>query len=345
MSDEQRITAKTAAGYRSLAAHFYEQRMGDEPPTPKKLADALAACAGEYRPAYWRRLRSAIAFDQAERGYAQAADRVRETINPQTTDQHGPLDKGLRGPVPPKQRRAKSISDEDLGRLKFASRRLKAGDEVLAALSLAEELGVRPAEMLSLRVDQQRRVVHVTGAKRSGQRGADRVLRPFISEPWAMSGLAASVETLRAAEAKSPGVIHRVQSRLDRVTRKLWPRRKMRPTLYTLRHQMGSGLKSSGASRAAIAYVMGHQSTQSVDAYGDRRSAKRSGGLAIKVGDREAQAFEGRENHSLPPGAPTEHSACGPENPETPVTPVDQGGGVAGPAPGPSLGGSDGPGM
>lgn len=93
--------------------------------------------------------------------------------------------------------------------------------------------------------------------------------------------------------AGAPGVIHRVQSRLERVTLRLWPRRKARPTLYTLRHQMGAGLKASGASRAAIAYVMGHQSTQSVEVYGDRRSAKRSGGLAVEAGDREAQAFEG----------------------------------------------------
>lgn len=217
-----------------------------------------------------------------------------------TTDQHGPLDKGLRGEVPPKQRRVKSISPEDLGLLKVKASKLKGGQEVLAALSLAEELGVRPAEMLSLRVDQARGVVHVTGAKRSAQRGADRVLRPSISEPWAMSALAESVEMLRCAEQGAPGVIHRVQSRLERVTLRLWPRRKARPTLYTLRHQMGAGLKASGASRAAIAYVMGHQSTQSVEVYGDRRSAKRSGGLAVEAGDREAQAFEGRENHTAP---------------------------------------------
>ncbi|MDN6337226.1 MAG: site-specific integrase [Halomonas sp.] len=319
-------TEKTKADYRRLAAHFYKQRLGDEPPSPKRITDSLKACAGEYRPAYWRRLRGALVFDQQEKGFSKAAERIKNTINPQTTDQHGPLDKGLRGPVPSKQRRAKSISAEDLGRLKLAARKLKAGQEVLAALSLAEELGVRPAEMLSLRVDQARGVVHVTGAKRNAQRGADRVLQPMITEPWAMRSLAVSVETLRDAEEGSPGVIHRVQARLDRVTRKLWPRRKMRPTLYTLRHQMGSELKASGASRAAIAYAMGHQSTQSVEVYGDRRSAKRSGGLTIEAGDREAAAFQGRENHTAPhepreaqPATPVVQQEEAPVQPPTPA--------------------------
>lgn len=192
---------------------------------------------------------------------------------------------------------------------------------MLAALELAEELGVRPVEMLSLRVDQERGEVHVTGAKKSGQqRGADRTLRPAITELWAMDRLAKAAEALQAAEREKPGAVHRVQSRLERLTRKLWPRRQARPTLYSLRHQVGSALKASGADRAAIAYVMGHQSTQSVEVYGDRRSAKRSGGLAIKAGDREAQAFEGRENHTEPHAAPAERSACGPEE-----KPVQQG--------------------
>ena len=311
-------TASTKAEYRRLAEHFYKQRLGDEPPSPKRITDELTACAGEYRPAYWRRLRAALAFDQGEKGYGKAVDRIKGTINPMTTDQHGPLDKGLRGPVPPKARRAKSISAEDLGQLKLAARKLKGGQEVLSALELAEELGVRPVEMLSLRVDQERGEVHVTGAKKSGdKRGADRTLRPAITEPWAMARLAKAAETLQSAERKRPGAIHRVQSRLDRLTRQLWPRRKARPTLYTLRHQVGSALKASGADRTAIAYVMGHQSTKSVEVYGDRRAGKRSGGLAIQAGDREAQAFEGRENHREPHSGPADRTACGPG--ETPV--------------------------
>lgn len=303
-------TEKTKAEYRKLAAHFYKKRLGDETPTPKRIADALKACAGEYRPAYWRRLRCALALDQQEKGFDKAAERIRATDNPRTVDPRGDVYcRHTRLPVPPKQRRVKSISDDDMARLRLAAwRQGKKGAEVLAALRLAEELGVRPAEMLGLQVDQERGAVHVTGVKKTGQRGADRTLKPTITEPWAMAMLAEAVEALQAAEREKPGVIHRVQSRLDRLTRQLWPRRQARPTLYSLRHQVGSALKASGASRAAIAYVMGHQSTKSVEVYGDRRSAKRSGGLAIQAGDREAAAFEGRENHRAPHAPRSERS-------------------------------------
>jgi integrase len=314
-------TEQTKAEYRRLAANFYEKRLDGETPTPKRITDALRAAAGDYRPAYWRRLRCALVLDQQEKGYKAAAERIQGTINPMTTDQHGPLDKGLRGPVPPKARRAKSISAEDRERLYSA---FQGGDrpdqgrkEALCALVLADTLGVRPAEMLGLRVDLERGEVRVTGAKKVGQRGADRVLR--LSDSSLLKYVAAAAQTVQEGESKRPGVIHRAQSRLDRLTRRLWPRRQARPTLYTFRHTMGSQLKASGVSRAAIAYVMGHQSTKSVEVYGDRRSAKRSGGLAIQAGDREAAAFEGRENHREPHAAPAERSACGPETPENPV--------------------------
>lgn len=298
-------TEKTKAEYRRLAAHFYEKRLGGEPPTPKKITDALKVCAGEYRPAYWRRLRGALALDQEEKGYDKAAARIRETINPMTTDAHGPLDKGLRGPVPPKQRRAKSISQEDGQRLWDATGTLNDRGETRSALLLATLLGVRPAEMPGLQVDQEKGEVHVTGAKKTDdddKRGADRVL--VLQEGQQRRQVAIAVEIIREAESKSPGAMRRIQSRLDRLTRRLWPRRKARPSLYTFRHQVGSALKASGASRAAIAYCMGHQSTKSVEVYGDRRSAKRGGGLLIQVGDREAAAFEGRENHRAPHSAP-----------------------------------------
>lgn len=312
-------TEKTKADYRKLAAHFYKERLGDEPPSPKRITDALAACAHEYRPAYWRRLRNAVELDQREKGYAKAADRIAGTRNPMTTVAGGGgiIDPTVRGPTAPKQKRAKTISSDDMSALKLAAHRSKGGDDVLAALNIGEHLGVRPAEMLSLRVDVDSGVVHVTGVKKSdkGDRGADRTLR-LSGGRMTRQMLADAVEALQASERERPGVIHRVQTRLDRITKGLWPRRAARPTLYSLRHRMGSQLKASGASRAAIAYVMGHQSTQSAEVYGDRRSAKRSGGLSLQVGEQEAQAFQGRENHRAP-HAPHESAVA-------PAAPVQQ---------------------
>lgn len=49
----------------------------------------------------------------------------------------------------------------------------------------------------------------------------------------------------------------------------LWSRRKKHPTLKSFRHQIGFILKASGQSPEAMAYVMGHQSTESISVYGD----------------------------------------------------------------------------
>lgn len=358
------ITAKTAAEYRSLAANFYKKRLGDDPPTPKRLSDELIRCAREYRPAYWRRLRGAIAFDQAERGYTKSAERVKATVNPTTGDSHGLYDKHDRacqmvgGGIVRPRRRVKTVKPADHSQLMWELlRRLDAAagepaaalavKEVIAAVTLARRLGVRPAEMPGLSVDVESGVVRVRGAKKvpervhrgvkSGARGADRVLR---LRPEFAGEVEAAADLLAGCDAQ---LIHAIQTRLSRVTAELWPQRKARLTLYSYRHQLGSDLKASGASRRAIGYAMGHQSTKSADTYGDRRSGgKSSGGLSVEVGAVEDQAFAGRENHSLPPSAPAERTACGPE--ETPVTPVDQG--VSSDLPPlPMPGGSDGPGM
>lgn len=315
-------TEQTKAEYRRLAANFYEKRLGDEPPSPKRITDALKACAGEYRPAYWRRLRCALVLDQQEKGYKAAAERIQGTINPMTTDQHGPLDKGLRGPVPPKQRRAKSISETDNARLQQTLLKRCAESEgaerqrhweTFGAVLLAERLGVRPAEMPHLRVDLERGVVNVQGAKKSGVRGADRELT-LPDDAQSRQAIAKAARLMREAGPKG---IHRIQARLDRLSRELWPRRQARPSLYTYRHQLGANLKAMRLDRRAIAYIMGHQSTQSVEVYGDRRRV--SGGIGIKLTGHEAERFQGRENHHAPHSGPADRTACGPETPSNPV--------------------------
>ena len=330
-------TEKTKADYRKLAANFYSKRLGGEQPTPKKITDALAACAHEYRPAYWRRLRNALELDQREKGFDTAAERIQYTRNPMTTVAGGvgisnPND---RGPTAAKQKRAKSISEADTAKLtaEVYKRGMAAeGEEqlrhwqTLSALLLAERLGVRPAEMRGLRIDQEKGVVYVTGAKKSGGlRGADRVLT-LPDDADSQRLIARSVQLLSTV---GPEGIRRIQSRLDRLSRQLWPRRQARPSLYTFRHQMGSNLKAMGLNRRAIAYIMGHQSTKSVEVYGDRRKA--SGGIGIKLSGQEAERFQGRENHTAAPDGlpeskvpPALRAVAQSLKSETPETPVQQ---------------------
>lgn len=248
---------KTRAEYRSLAEHFYATRLRGQPPSPKRIADALAACSGEYRPASWRRLRCAIAYDQESKGYGEAAERIRAVEN---------LARKQGLPMKPKQRRATEISakDED----KLLDYLGPHGDvEVAAAVVLAKYLGVRPAEMMDVRI--RNGMVEIRGAKKSheGARGADRVVDV---PPQRLATIKVCLEALHS----SPRGLVGVQDRLRRICKELWPQRKALPTLYTFRHQLGSDLKAHGVDRVEIAYLMGHQATKSVDQYGDKRRGR-----------------------------------------------------------------------
>lgn len=280
------MNEKTKADYRKLAANFYARRLGDQPPSPKRLADALKACAKEYRPDYWRRLRNAIEFDQREKGFGKAADRVAGTHNPMTTDAQGkPLPVAERQ-VKSKRRAVHSINDQDARKLSDAVK--EAEDrELMAALFVAKHLGCRPAEMPGIS-DQGDGRFTIHGAKKTGNRGADRTL---VAEEGIREPLTKAVAVLKGVN------IGAVQDRLERLSKRLWPRRKARPTLYSFRHQMGSNLKASGMDRAAIAYTMGHQATESVERYGDRRSAKGSGGLKVQPDAGDMALSSVRQTH------------------------------------------------
>lgn len=91
-----------------------------------------------------------------------------------------------------------------------------------------------------------------------------------------------------------------IQDRLARHCKALWPARKHHPSLYSWRHQMGTKLKASGLDRRSVAYIMGHQSTDSVNRYGNR-SAK-AGGPPLCVEPAEGADMSAvRENHTSQP--------------------------------------------
>ena len=248
---------KTKADYRKLATYFYASHIPGQPPSPKRIKDALAKFAPECRPNYWLRLRGALAFDQEEKGYKEVAELLRRMKNPVR-------EKGL--PIKPKQRRVKTISDIDEERLIEALFRVE-DTPVISGLYIAKFTGVRPAEMWDLRIRDGR--VVVIGAKKShsGQRGADREI---LIDPSLMETMQSLIAGLRSKGDKDVAAI---QHRLRNTCEKLWPRRKAWPTLYTWRHQMGSNLRAAGLDRLEVAYIMGHQSTKSVDQYGDKRTA------------------------------------------------------------------------
>jgi integrase len=278
------MSPATQAAYRSLAANFYATRLRGEQPTAKRIADALKAAASEYRPDYWRRLRNSLAFDQEEKGFKEAAVRVNATQNPATRP-------GSEIAVKPKQTRIKRLIEADEQKLADYLNN-NQDTESYYAVVIAKVTGARPAEFKSIKVNGNS--IYITGAKKShgGVRGADRVM--VVSDIEAKL-VADGVQHLKGTN------IGAIQDRISAAGKRLWPQRKAVPSLYSWRHQMGSNLKASGLPRKEIAYLMGHQSTASVDSYGNRKTAG-SGNIPSAP---EGTNFDKiRELHRDPPTAP-----------------------------------------
>ena len=279
------MTPATEQAYRKLAEHFYSTRLDGQPPTPKKLADALKACAGEYRPAYFRRLRNAIEFDQHDKGFGDAALRVAGVKNPVTAP-------GSTAEIKPKRAAVKRVTDADETRL-FKHLIQNKDKDTYYAVRLIAATGARPAELKNMVIDGDR--VTILGAKKShdGTRGADRVI---VLTPGAGKLVGNAIAHMRDAD------LGKVKDRLRAAGKALWPQRKALPSMYSWRHQMGSDLKASGLSRVEVAYIMGHQSTESVDRYGNAKTARK--GAMCPRADKEADMSHVRVDHKAPPGGP-----------------------------------------
>ena len=262
---------KTEDRYVKLTKNFYKTQLNELPPTLKRIEKALLECAHEYRPSYFRVLKNAIAYSQAKSGYIVEAKKIKKIQNPTTL-------KGVNSQqIKPKIKRVKYASITDIKKLSKAVK--ESGDvELKSALFLAFNLGCRPAEMIDIRQLNSRTIL-IKGAKKTevGNRWLDR--KVILSKELCQKIISAS-KVLEVAEMKNSGIQDRIRSRLNNITKNLWPRRKNRINLYTFRHQMGSNLKASNLSRVAVAYLMGHQSTASADVYGDKR--KSTGKVKLK---------------------------------------------------------------
>lgn len=286
------MNESTKESYRKLAANFYKTRLSGQPTSAKRIADALKNCAGEYRPAYWRRLRNALEFDQRDKGYLEAADRIKTVKNPITKAGDA---------VKPKQSRTRRIKPDD--EKKLLDHLMKVGDrETYSAIQIAKITGARPAEFGKMFV--QGNIIYIEGAKKShaGSRGADRCIE--VSQADAM--------LVDAALKRIPDDIGPIQDKVRAAGKKLWPQRKSVPSLYSWRHQLGSELKASGLDRKIIAYLMGHQSTASVDQYGNPKMAV--GGKVLPKPAEGVELDDIRVRHSQPPSQTVEKAENTREN-------------------------------
>ncbi|MBL1319555.1 MAG: site-specific integrase [Methylophaga sp.] len=266
------MNKKTKHDYLKLANHFLQARLTGKgiAVTPKNIKQALRGCATEYRPAYWRRLRCALVTQQDETGFNKGAEAIKVVSNPVTV---ASASKEMKA----KQKRRKHVEKEEHVLLK---RHLDAkGDRCLfATLELARILGCRPIEMMSLQL-KANNSIFIEGAKKTenGLRGLDRTIILSQSD---YDNVASSFLLLHEYQhtkgISKTTMMRRLQHRLATATKKLWPKRRHQITLYSYRHQMGSDLKASSMDREEVAAVMGHQSVDSVDVYGNKRRSSRN---------------------------------------------------------------------
>ncbi|TRO06361.1 site-specific integrase [Ectopseudomonas mendocina] len=258
----------TQTAYRSLATHFYTTRFPEIPVSALdeldefRIIGALLRAAPEYRPDYFRRLRNALALDQKLRGHFWIAQEINRTLNPVTL---------LGLPRKRKQARQQRISDDDFA--SWVRALLAKGLKVEAgALMLISMTGARPCELSNISIEGSR--IKIPGAKHShgGLRGADRTLE--ADEDFCQL-VCNALEAFRS-DVRSLDSIRIV---IHEAAKEVFSRGKP-PSMYTLRHQFGANLKASGMSRVEMAYVMGHQATDSIGRYGDKRYGRAE---AVKV--------------------------------------------------------------
>ena len=248
----------TLKRYQTRARNFYQNRCGSDAPDSAHICAALLTSASTYQPNSFSTLKSALVNDQIARGNHSAAKAIQKLVNPVTA----PGSKLSRKSKPKKVR---TVSDDDFWGLVLHLRAHGFLDEALCVV-LAYYLGVRPCEMRTVTVKNDQ--VEIIGGKKSAplERGADRTL--VIENPELLKSVVEAAHWM----SNCPRTDTAIRDRLRKECRALWPRRKQHPTLKSFRHQLGANLKSSGESDEILAYIMGHQSTDSINVYGDRRS-------------------------------------------------------------------------
>jgi integrase len=250
----------TLKKYQTRATNFYRKYCGSNTPNSAQICTALLARAHELQPNSFSTLKSALLNDQLAQGNLKAAQAVRELINPVTAP-------GSELPRKPKQKEVRTVSDDDFWQLVVHLRTHDFHDEALCVV-LAYYLGLRPCEMRTVTLIDGH--VHIIGGKKneSLERGADRTL--VIEHPEMLKAITEAAQWM----SNCPRTNTAIRDRLRKECRTLWPRRKQHPTLKSFRHQLGSNLKASGESDESLAYIMGHQSTDSISIYGNRRSGE-----------------------------------------------------------------------
>lgn len=235
-----------------MARSFNTKYFGKRAPSLDETLYFLKQVAPHYKNNSWRNIRGALATYWWSIGHISQAEVIRQTKNP---DSHTHKAKRVS---------CKNVTHDEFEEMLQTSYRLRNWTAA-SVLFIARYFGCRPSEMNSIQqVDDQKFLI--IGSKKRDDRGIDRII--YIDDPEIAKSMSVAIEAVRDVPTRS------LQLAIEYVSQKTFPRRKIRPTIYSFRHALGGSLKANGISRTFVAYLMGHQSTASVDVYGDRRSGK-----------------------------------------------------------------------
>lgn len=239
----------------------------------ESMVDTLLRLSTSLRPAYWRRLRNAIALSLQALNEPDWSATIKALTNPITSPENADLNLAKKE----KQKRRKSVSAEEHQQI-VSYLKEKEDYAVMGAITIAHYTGCRPSEMPLIYFNEDHTSIIIQSTKKTddNSRGLDREL--FLDDEQLLK-IQYSILAIRDEQHRSDcdpeKVMSRIQHRLAICTKHIWPRRQYQITLYSYRHQMGSDLKGSGGGASAAA-IMGHQSTRSIDRYGNRTKAQRT---------------------------------------------------------------------
>lgn len=279
----------TKGKYRKNARGFYQRHFDGNIPTTVQILYVLHRTSSEYTSRSFSNLKSYLAFYLKERGDIESAEEIKNYIN--IDAKLGNCNKPLK--------KIKTLTEEEIKKI---INHIKSNDkkaptkkalinkrQLIAAVRLAKHLGCRPVEMPGIKRTGPTSFF-ITGAKKDefGLRGLDRHLH--VSSQKNADILEQCIGYLKGAK------MGRVQDRFKYSMKKLFPELKKHPTLYIFRHIMGSNLKSSNYSDVEKAYVLGHQSTRSMEHYGYRNSGNGKVGVKPAVTLNEIQSLVRHDN-------------------------------------------------
>jgi integrase len=270
---------KTRQDAYKLALNFFKNHC-EGTGEVEDMVDSLLRLSTSLRPAYWRRLRNAIALSLGSLDELEWSTTIQALMNPATCPEHAELNLEKKA----KQKRRKSVSAEEHQQI-VSYLQEKEDHAVMGAITIAHLTGCRPSEMPLIYFSEDHTSIIIQSTKKTDNhsRGLDREL--FVDDEQ-LTKIQYSILAIRDEQRRSAcdpeKAMSRIQHRLAICTKSLWPRRQYQITLYSYRHQMGSDLKGSGGG-AAASVIMGHQSTRSIDRYGNRTKAQRTPEIRVSA--------------------------------------------------------------